>query len=86
MFLKIAFEFFEIFIEHIFTAEFIPAAKVIDFHGREHSMFFKYPIDLLLLAPHDVPVVIISLFPLSLDETFEDAVFEGSFELDIGTE
>jgi hypothetical protein len=67
LFLEIAFEFFEIFIEHIFTAEFVPASEVIDFHTGEHAMFFEYPIDLLFFAPHNVPVIIVSLFPLSLD-------------------
>lgn len=86
MFLKIAFEFFQIFIEHIFTAEFVPAPEVVDFHTGEHTMFFEYPIDLLLFAPHHVPVIIICLPPLSLDEAFEDTIFESCFKLDVGAE
>ncbi len=86
MFFEIAFEFFEIFIEHVFAAQFVPASEVVDFHGGEHAMFFEDPIDLFFFTPHDVPVVIISLFPLSFDHAFEDTVFEGGFELDIGAE
>lgn len=49
-------------------------------------MFFEDPVDLFLFAPDDSPVVVVGLFPLPFGEAFEDTVFEGSFELDVGTE
>lgn len=49
-------------------------------------MFFECPFDLLLFAPHHIPVIIVGLFPLSFDKGFEYTVFEGGFELDVGTE
>jgi hypothetical protein len=52
----------------------------------QYAMFFKNPIDLFLLAPHDVPVVIPSLFPLSVGHAVVCTIFESSFEFYVGAE
>jgi len=86
LFLEITLKFFKIFIEHVLAAEFIPASEMVDFHSGQHSMFFEDPINLLFLAPHHIPVIIICLFPLSLDKSLKNAIFERGFKFDIGTE
>jgi hypothetical protein len=49
-------------------------------------MFFKNPLNLLLFTPHNIPIIIISLFPLSFGKTLKNAVSKRSFKLDIGAE
>jgi hypothetical protein len=44
------------------------------------------PVDLLLLAPHDVPVIGVHLPPLASDQALVHAVAERCFELDGGAE
>ena len=51
---------------------------------REYSMFFEDPVYLLLLTPHDCPIIIPCLLPLSVGKPVVDAVFEGGLILDIG--
>lgn len=46
-------------------------------------MPFKNPIYLLFIAPHHVPVILISLTPFALTESFMNTVSEASFEFDI---
>jgi hypothetical protein len=53
---------------------------VIDFHVRQNAMLLEDPVDLLLLAPDDVPVVVPGLLPLSIDKPIVDAVFKSGFE------
>ena len=67
LFFEITFEFFKIFIEHVFAAKFIPSSEMIYSHSREHSVFLEDPVDLLFIAPHHIPVVIVSLFPFAID-------------------
>lgn len=84
MFFKITLEPFEVFIEHVFSTEFVPAPEMIDFHSWEYSGFLKDPVYLLLIAPHDIPVIIIGLFPLPAVESLGYAIPEIGLELDIG--
>lgn len=59
---------------------------MVNFHSGKHAMFFKDPVDLLFFAPHDAPVIVKGLFPLSFVHSLEYAIFEGGFELDVGAE
>jgi hypothetical protein len=51
----------------------------------QYAIFLEYPIDLLLFTPDDIPVIVPSLLPLTVDEAVVDCVFKGCFELDGGT-
>ena len=84
LFVKAPFEFFEIFIEHIFPAEFLPASKVVDSHVGQDAVPFEDPVYLLFLAPHHAPVIIIGLSPLASRQRLVHTVFEVCFEFDVG--
>ena len=47
-------------------------------------MFLENPVYLLFFAPDDIPIVVPGLSPLSTAAGIVDAVFEGSFEFDVG--
>lgn len=47
---------------------------MVDFATLGESVLFEDPIDLLFFAPHEVPIVSIGLFPLSVIECPVDAV------------
>lgn len=47
-------------------------------------MPFEDPVDLLFLAPHEVPVVGVGLLPLAVDQPGVDAVLEAGLEFDVG--
>lgn len=53
---------------------------MVDPHGGQHAMPLEDPVNLLLLAPHQIPVIPIGLFPLSVGQARVDAVLEGSLE------
>lgn len=59
---------------------------MIDFHAGQDPVFFKDPLDLFFLTPHDSPVIIPSLFPFPVDESIEYAIFKRGFELDVRAE
>jgi hypothetical protein len=59
---------------------------MIDFHSRKNSIFFEYPINLLLFAPHEIPVVVVGLLPVAMDQGIIDTIFEIGLELNIRTE
>ena len=69
-----AFELFQVFAEHIFSTQLSPSSEVVDFGSRLEPELFEDPVDLLFFAPHDVPVISISLFPLAVVERTKDAV------------
>lgn len=71
----------EVLVEHVLATELIPASEVVDTHAWQNAVPLEHPIHLLLLAPHHVPVVVVSLFPLTPHETFVHAVFETGLEL-----
>jgi len=52
----------------------------------QNSVFLEDPIYLLLFAPNYVPIVIPSLFPLSVCEPIIDCIFESGFKLDVAAE
>jgi hypothetical protein len=56
---------------------------MVDFGSRLHAKFLENPLDLFLFAPHYVPVVAFSLLPLSIGESFVDAIAEGGSEFDV---
>lgn len=58
---------------------------MVDLHVGEDAMFFEDPVYLFLFAPHEIPVVVPGLLPLSADEAVVDAVFEGGFKLEGGS-
>jgi hypothetical protein len=83
LFIESAFVLLEIFVEHIFAAEFVPASEVVDFHVWEYAMFFEYPVYLFFLAPDHVPVIVPGLSPLAVGECIEDCVLERGFEFNV---
>ena len=40
---------------------------MIDLHVGEDAMLFEDPIYLLLLAPHEIPIIVPGLLPVSAD-------------------
>jgi hypothetical protein len=56
---------------------------MVDFSIWRNSVFLVNPIYLLFLAPDDIPWFCISLFPLSLEETFVDTITKSSFEFNV---
>ena len=83
MFFEITFKFFQIFIEHVFAAKFIPSSEMVYSHSGEHSVFLEYPVDLLFVAPHHIPVVVIGLFPLAIDKSVKNTIFKVGFEFNV---
>ena len=79
---KCPLELLQIFAKHIFAAEFGPPSEVVDLGGGLHAVLLEHPLYLLLFAPHHVPVVCVGLAPLASVHPLEDAVAEGSLELD----
>ena len=53
---------------------------MVNFGALSESIFLEGPLNLLFLAPHDVPILAFRLFPFAAIEGFEDAVSEGGFE------
>lgn len=84
MFFQVTLVFFEVFVEHVFSAQLIPASKMVNFHGRKDSGFFEDPINLFLVTPHKIPVIVIGLSPLPGVEALQHAVSEIGFKLDVG--
>jgi len=76
--------FLQVFVEHVLSAELVPASEMVDLHMRQYAMLFKDPVDLFLLAPDSIPVLVPGLLPLSVLEGIIDAVFEGGLKLDVG--
>lgn len=76
LFIECSLVLFQVFIEHVLAAELVPAAIVVDPHVREDAVLLENPVDLLLLAPDNIPVVVPGLLPLTILETIVDAVFE----------
>jgi hypothetical protein len=58
---------------------------MIDLHIGQDAMLLEDPIYLLLLAPHQIPIIIPGLLPLPTHQAIVDAVLEGSFKLDGGS-
>jgi hypothetical protein len=58
---------------------------VVDLHAWQDSGLLEHPVYLLLVAPHEVPVVVVCLFPLSTIEALQYTISEIGLELDIGT-
>ena len=85
MLLEISLKAFQVLVEHVFPAKFIPASKVVDFHPGQDTCLLEHPVDLLLVAPHHVPVVVVGLFPLAVIQALKDTVSEIGFELDAGS-
>jgi len=67
--IEVSFVLFKIFIEHVLSAQLIPTSKVVDSHSGQHSVFLKNPVYLLFIAPHHVPIIVISLFPLPINKS-----------------
>lgn len=84
--LQVPLELFEILVEHILAAELVVAPEVVNSAGRCHAVLLVNPVDLLLLAPNQIPVVALSLAPLSVEQPAENAVAKGRLELDVGAE
>ena len=78
-----AFELLEVLPEHVLPAELSPAPEVVDLGARLHAVLLEHPVDLLLLAPHHLPIIAFDFLPLTADESLVNAVPEGCFELDI---
>lgn len=57
---------------------------MVDFGLRLEPVLLEDPIDLFLLAPHNIPIVRCDLFPLSIQHGLVHAVTKGRFELDGG--
>lgn len=58
---------------------------MVDFHALTESVFLENPIDLLFFAPHDVPIISISLLPLAIVECSVDTVTKRSLKFDVLT-
>ena len=58
---------------------------MIDSGGLGKAIFLENPIDLLLFAPHYVPIISISFLPLSVVERPVDAIAKRSLEFDVLT-
>ena len=58
---------------------------MVDLHAWQDPGLLEHPVDLLLVAPHEVPVVVVGLFPLSTIEALQYTISEIGLELDIGT-
>jgi hypothetical protein len=58
---------------------------MVDLHSWKNPCLFKHPVDLLFIAPHYIPVIIIGLFPLPAIEALQYTISEISFKLDIGS-
>ena len=56
---------------------------MIDLATLSETILLENPLDLLFLAPHQVPIIAVGLLPLALVESLEDAVAEGSLELHV---
>ena len=56
---------------------------MVDFHVREHAVPLEDPVDLFLLAPHDVPIVVPCLLPLPALHGVQHAIFERGLEFDV---
>jgi hypothetical protein len=83
LFIETSFKLFEIFAERIFAAKLVPSSKMINLGADLEAMLFENPIDLLFLAPHDIPIIRLDLFPLSADKSFVNAVAKRCFEFDV---
>ena len=79
-------EFFEVFVEHVLTTELVPASEVVDLHVGKDAVLLEDPVDLLFLAPDDIPVIVPALPPLSVLEGIVNAVFERCLELHVCSE
>ena len=55
---------------------------MIDPHIGHHPMSLKNPINLLFLTPHNIPIITISFFPLSIDQTRIYTIFKWCFKFD----
>ena len=81
MFFEISLVPLEILVEHVLPTKFVPSPKMVDFHPGENPRLFKHPVDLFLIAPHDVPIIVVGLFPLPPVQTLEDTISEVCLEL-----
>lgn len=84
LFLKGPFETFYVFGEEIFAANLIEISEMVDFSFWVESDFIEGFGNELFFAPVDIPVIVLSLFPLTIEEGLLDAVGEEGFELDVG--
>ena len=56
---------------------------MVDFGPLCESIFFEDPVDLLFFAPHEVPIIPISLLPLPIVECLENTVTKRGLKLDV---
>lgn len=77
---------FDIFRKQILSTDFIEISKMVDASVRKEPDLIKRFSNLLLLAPVDIPIIILSLFVHAVGQTLLDAVGEVGFEFDLGTE
>lgn len=80
LFVETSFVFLQVFVKHVLPTQLVPPSKVIDLHRGQYPVPFKNPVHLLFLAPHHVPIITISLLPLSTHQTRIHAIFECCFE------
>ena len=50
------------------------------------AVLFEDPVDLLFLAPDDIPIFVPALLPFAVLEGLVNAVFKGGLEFDVGPE
>ena len=82
--LEVPLELFQVFIESVFAAELHPVFEVVDLGGRLHPVLLVDPVYLLLLAPHEIPIITFGLLPLPVEESLVHTVPERSLEFDVG--
>lgn len=75
----------DVFREEILATDFVEVPEVVDSFVRVEPDFIEGVVDELLLAPVDVPVIVLSLAIGAGGQGFLDAVGEVGLELDFGT-
>lgn len=56
---------------------------MVDLHMGQDSMPLKDPIDLLFFTPHNIPIILVCLLPLSIVDRLVDTIPKTSFKFDI---
>ena len=56
---------------------------MIDFGVGLKAILLENPVDLFFLAPKYIPIIVLSLFPLSIIKSTVDAVSKSGLEFDI---
>lgn len=78
--IQTSFKLLQILTKRILPTQLIPAPKMINLSLREESMFLKNPVNLLLLTPHNIPIISLHFSPFPSHQAFVHAVPERCLE------